>query len=322
MAVFVAMDIPLPDDPITFGGNQLDRAALLRQDEAAIDAFKSHKDASVLPLWDLRGLIDIEIEPILAWQPLKQLRYYCPDDSELLFLGLDGETPRFAIGLDDERDPAKDGQLNGRGKFMDVRTVASQLSAHEAGVLAHARSVIDWHSRHRFCANCGAKTNTAAAGNTRECPDCKTQHFPRTDPVSIMLVVKGDKCLLGRKAMFPPGMYSALAGFIEPGETIEDAVRREVLEESGIQTSQVRYIFSQPWPFPSSLMMGCIAEATSEEITIDEDELEHAGWFTRAEIEEALERSINSPPGDGLFRMPHPIAIAHHLIRAWLLETA
>jgi NAD+ diphosphatase len=181
---------------------------------------------------------------------------------------------------------------------------------------------LDWHNRHRFCANCGAKTDAAAAGNTRVCPECKTQHFPRTDPVSIMLVVKGDKCLLGRKAMFPPGMYSALAGFIEPGETIEDAVRREVLEESGIHTSTVRYMFSQPWPFPSSLMMGCIAEATSEEITIDEDELEHAGWFSRDEIEEALERSINTPPGDGLFRMPHPIAIAHHLVRAWLLETA
>ena len=316
------MDIPSPDDPIVFGGNKLDRAALLRQDDTAIEAFKSHKDATVLPLWDLRGLIDVEYDPILAWQPLKQLAYYCPDDSELLFLGLDGETPRFAISLLDEQDPAKDGPLRDRGKFIDVRTVAAQLSAHEAGVLAHARSVLDWHNRHRFCANCGVKTDAAAAGNTRVCPECKTQHFPRTDPVSIMLVVKGDKCLLGRKAMFPPGMYSALAGFIEPGETIEDAVRREVLEESGIHTSTVRYMFSQPWPFPSSLMMGCIAEATSEEITIDEDELEHAGWFSRDEIEEALERSINTPPGDGLFRMPHPIAIAHHLVRAWLLETA
>jgi NAD+ diphosphatase len=320
--VFVAMDIPLPDDPITFGGNKLDRAALLRGDEAAIEAFKSNPEATVLPLWDLRGLIDLEFDPVLAWQPLKQLRYYCPDDSELLFLGLDDEIPRFAITLDDEKDPAKFGQLEGRGKFLDVRTVASQLSGHEAGVLAHARSVLDWHNRHRFCANCGTRTNPAAAGNTRECPDCKTQHFPRTDPVSIMLVVKGDKCLLGRKAMFPPGMYSALAGFIEPGETIEDAVRREVLEESGIHTSEVRYVFSQPWPFPSSLMMGCIAEAISEDIKIDEEELEHAGWFSRDEIEEALDRSLNTEPGDGLFRMPHPIAIAHHLIRAWLLETA
>ena len=316
------MNIPPPDDPITFGGNQLDRAALLRQDHAAIDAFKNQADATVLPLWDLRGLIDVEFDPVLAWQPLKQLRYYCPDDSELLFLGLDDGIPRFAISLEDEQDPAKDGQLQGRGKFIDVRTISAQLSAHEAGVLAHTRSVLDWHKRHRFCANCGSATNTAAAGNTRECPDCKAQHFPRTDPVAIMLVVKGDKCLLGRKAMFPPGMYSALAGFIEPGETIEDAVRREVLEESGVHTSTVRYMFSQPWPFPSSLMMGCIAEAISEEITIDEDELEHAGWFTRDEIQEALERSINTPPGDGLFRMPHPIAIAHHLVRAWLRETA
>jgi len=314
------MIIPPPTDPHVFGGNELDRAAHLRRDTAAIAAFQAHDDARVLPFWDLRSLIDVSGTPSLAWQPMADLDRFTDDPTELVFLGLDKGAGRFAIGLNDAEDPAKSGSSEGLGKYIDVRTIAPQLSLNDAAILAQARSVIDWHKRHRFCAACGVATNIASAGNTRVCPACKTEHFPRTDPVAIMLVIKDDKCLLGRKREWPPGMHSALAGFIEPGETIEEAVRREVFEESGVHTGKVRYSSSQPWPFPSSLMIGCIAEGISDDIVVDTDELEHAAWFTRQEIIAGMERVLTTEP-DGLFRMPNPIAIAHQLARAWLLET-
>ncbi|MDB5511296.1 MAG: diphosphatase [Enterovirga sp.] len=197
----------------------------------------------------------------------------------------------------------------------DLRSIAIQglVAPAELGMLAQAKSLLGWHARHRFCAHCGSPTASASAGLRRDCPACKTQHFPRTDPVSIMLVARGEFCLLGRQARFVPNSYSCLAGFISPGETIEDAVRREVLEEAGIRVGQVRYVASQPWPFPSSLMIGCICEATSQDITIDRDELEDARWFSRDEVALMLER--RHP--DGLITPP-PMAIANHLMRAWL----
>ena len=172
-----------------------------------------------------------------------------------------------------------------------------------------------WHQRHRFCSNCGAPTGVTAAGWRRECASCNAQHFPRTDPVAIMLAVRGEHCLLGRQSRFPPGMYSCLAGFIEPGETLEDAVRRELFEEAGTQVGAVRYLASQPWPFPASLMIGCLAEATSDAIVVDHNELEDARWFSREETRAMLE----GRHPDGL-ACPQPIAIANSLMRAWALE--
>ncbi|MEA2934962.1 MAG: diphosphatase [Variibacter sp.] len=173
--------------------------------------------------------------------------------------------------------------------------------------------MLAWHARHRFCANCGKPTQVVSGGWKRDCAACETEHFPRTDPVVIMLAIDGERCLLGRQTRFPPGTYSCLAGFVEPGETIEDAVRRETVEEAGIRCGRVRYFASQPWPFPMSLMIGAHAEATSSTITVDHNELEDARWFERDEVARMLVRAhpdrLSTPP---------PIAIAHHIIRAWV----
>ncbi|WP_046862255.1 NAD(+) diphosphatase [Microvirga massiliensis] len=196
----------------------------------------------------------------------------------------------------------------------DLRSVAVRglVPPEELGLLATAKSVLDWHRRHRFCAVCGTRTVPAQSGFRRDCGSCGAQHFPRTDPVVIMLVARGEFCLLGRQSRFLPGMYSCLAGFLEPAETIEDAVRRETFEEAGVRVGAVRYHSSQPWPFPSSLMIGCIAEATSEELNVDREELEDARWFSRDEVKLML--AGRHPAG---LSAPQPIAIAHHLLRAW-----
>jgi NAD+ diphosphatase len=196
----------------------------------------------------------------------------------------------------------------------DLRSIAVRglVRPEELGLVATAKSILDWHRRHRFCAACGTRTAPAQSGFRRDCDSCGAQHFPRTDPVAIMLVARGDTCLLGRQTRFAPGMYSCLAGFVEPAETIEDAVRRETFEEAGVRVGIVRYHSSQPWPFPSSLMIGCIAEATSEELNVDREELEDARWFSRDEVKLMLEG--RHPAG---LTAPQPIAIAHHLLRAW-----
>ncbi|HEV2603974.1 MAG TPA: NAD(+) diphosphatase [Microvirga sp.] len=197
----------------------------------------------------------------------------------------------------------------------DLRSMALKgtVVPDELGILAMAKALLDWHRRHRFCSNCGAPSTLQQAGFRRDCTACGTQHFPRTDPVAIMLVTDGERCLLGRQPRFLPGMYSCLAGFVEPGETIEAAVRRETFEEAGVRVGAVSYAMSQPWPFPSSLMIGCIGEALSTDITIDREELEDARWFSRDEIRLMVE----GRHPDNLFAAA-PMAIAHHLIRQWV----
>jgi NAD+ diphosphatase len=200
-------------------------------------------------------------------------------------------------------------------QVVDLRSIAVQslVPADELGILAQSKALLYWHARHRFCANCGAPTTLASAGFRRDCATCGAQTFPRTDPVAIMLVVRGDRCLLGRQLRFVEGMYSCLAGFIEPGETIEDAVRRETFEEAGVRVGAVRYLASQPWPFPANLMIGCIAEALTDEIILDRQELEDGRWFHRDEVRLMLDKSHP----DGL-RGPVRMAIAYHLIRSWV----
>jgi len=200
-------------------------------------------------------------------------------------------------------------------KLIDLRSLAMQaaLPPEDLGLLAQARTLLHWHSRHRFCANCGASTRPEDAGYRRSCAACKAEHFPRTDPVAIVLAVADGRCLLGRQPNFAPGVYSTLAGFLEPGETIEDAARREIFEEAGIRLGAVRYVKSQPWPFPANLMIGLVAEAVTTDITIETAELEDARWFGRDEVEAMVE---NRHP-DGL-KVPAPMAIAWHLVRAFL----
>lgn len=200
-------------------------------------------------------------------------------------------------------------------KAIDLRSLAVQgvVSGKHLGALALARSLLHWHATHGFCPRCGASSRPRQGGFRRDCTGCGAQHFPRTDPVAIMLAVRGDHCLLGRQARFPAGIYSCLAGFIEPGETIEDAVRRETFEESGVRIGAVRYLSSQPWPFPSSLMIGCHAEALSDTITRDEAELEDCRWFSRDEAAQLL--AGRHPAG---LSAPPPIAIAHQLLQTFV----
>ncbi len=194
----------------------------------------------------------------------------------------------------------------------DLRSIATDmlLPESEIGLMAAAKSLLSWHDRHRFCSNCGQPTAVAVSGFRRDCPSCRAQHFPRTDPVAIMLVTSGDKCLLGRSPHFVPGRFSCLAGFIEPGETVEAAVRRETFEETGVRVGKVSYLQSQPWPFPSNLMIGMHGIAETEAITIDENEIEAARWFTKDEVRLMFED--RHPEG---LNLPPPVAIAHHLLR-------
>jgi NAD+ diphosphatase len=230
-------------------------------------------------------------------------------DRTLILLGWTPGGPRLAGTL------ADDAKLEARGlRALDLRSLAVEgaVAPQHLGPLAQGRSLSHWHSRHGFCAVCGTATLMRAGGYRRDCPNCKAEHFPRTDPVVIMLAVDGDRCLLGRQSRFPARMYSCLAGFIEPGETIEDAVRRETFEEAGIKLARVRYHASQPWPFPSSLMIGCHGEAISRDIVRDERELEDCRWFDRDEIRTIL--AGEHPDG---ITAPPPIAIANRLIRSW-----
>ena len=292
-----------------------DRAAHFRNDKAWLKARLSDPSSRFLPMWELKALIDLEAAPRIAWLTPADLEPFLASGAIWIFLGMDGEEARFAIDVS-AMEPPHTSPFDGRRKFIDVRSIARDLPVEETGTLAQARSLIDWHGRHRFCANCGTPTRVAEAGYLRRCdaPSCGAAHFPRTDPVVIMMVTRGDRCLLGRGRHFPPGSLSCLAGFIEAGETIEEAVRREIKEEAGITIGDVQYLMSQPWPFPSSLMIGCLAEAVSEEIVIDPEEIEEAHWFTREEIAQMIERADTelSP------RMPSPISLAHQLARRWL----
>ncbi|GLK68788.1 NAD(+) diphosphatase [Hansschlegelia plantiphila] len=223
-----------------------------------------------------------------------------------MFLGRSDGGPVFAVQLPAETEPAP-------GTFVeDLRALATdgRLAGEPLALAGLAKSMLSWHARHGFCANCGAATDVAGGGWRRECPSCGTQHFPRVDPVVIMLVTIGDRCLLGRQPRFPEGMWSCLAGFVEPGETIEAAARREIMEEAGVAIGSVGYAFSQPWPFPSQLMLGVVAKALGDELTVDRSELDDARWFTRDEVARLLtgehELGLSAPP---------PAAIAHHLLQ-------
>jgi NAD+ diphosphatase len=233
-------------------------------------------------------------------------------DAPWIFLGLEGDTALFAIDISAARDPANEGPLAGLGHFRDARMAGSVIALKDVAIMGQAKALIDWHQRHGFCPRCGSPTIMRDAGYRRFCDNCESEHFPRTDPVVIMLAIHDGACLVGRNARFPGAMYSALAGFIEPGETIEEAVRRELMEEVSVKVGKVRYHSTQPWPFPSSLMIGCIAEAESRDFKVDGTEISDARWLDRDTAKRLIygERmpDISVPPS---------LAIAHHLLKAF-----
>lgn len=315
-----------------FSGNPLDRADKLREDPEIFGAIMAREDARVVLLAsDAREAEDgskikvagdsrVLTDPVgdIAWQRPAQCRYLpC---STTIFLGLDDGAPRYATLLDGTADDFSDMFADQGAKFRDGRGIAFKLTKsgeppHPAlGIIAQAKSMLLWHESHRFCAKCGHESNLVKAGYERECPACGAHHFPRTDPVVIMMVRRGDKALVGRGKGWPAGHFSALAGYMEPGETMEEAVAREIWEEVGLKTSKVRYLASQPWPWPSTLMIGAEAWVEEGEIKIDDAELEEAIWITKEDVHASI-------LGKHEYRLaPPPFAIAHNLVLSWLQD--
>jgi NAD+ diphosphatase len=297
----------------TFAGNPLDRAGDRRNDPDWLAEQGARDDALAQVMWEGRPLLEAGDEPRLAWLALAHARAVVPDRE--LFLGLWKGAPVFAVEVEGSVDPTR-GPLQGLGAFHEMREAAGLLSGPDAAMAGAAKSLFDWRRRHGFCAACGTESETACGGWKRICPACGTEHFPRVDPVTIMLpVYRGGAepiCLLGRQAAWPEGRMSALAGFLEPGETIEEACAREIEEEAGLTVTAVRYHSSQPWPFPSQLMIGLIAEVDSNDARPDQTELEAVAWLTRGEAADVLagrHSSIKAPP---------PFAIARTLLQAWV----
>ncbi|HEY2008280.1 MAG TPA: NAD(+) diphosphatase [Rhizomicrobium sp.] len=297
--------------PIAFSGNPLDRASYARADPAWVAAQRAA--GLFLPFWQNRPFVaggegSGQADSRAGFLPCRSEW----QDHLCVFLGLDGTQPLFAVDLPGDAEPALEG-----GSFQEMRAAAFVLPARDTAIAGQAKALIDWHRRHGFCPNCGHATQFADGGYKRICHQCGAEHFPRTDPVVIMLPVfksedGGEQCLVGRNKRFPPLLFSAFAGFVEPGESMEEAVRRELCEEVELKVGAVRYHATQPWPFPSSLMLGCYAEALSRDFRIDGHEIEAARWLTKDEVRARLANKI-----DDEMKLPVAIAIARHLIRDW-----
>jgi NAD+ diphosphatase len=295
----------------TFTGSPLDRASERRGDESWLAARLADPASRAIMLWNGEVLVAGGAEDArLAYLPIDLAQRVAPGDEPLLFLGLDGEAAGFAFDLEAPADPSA-GPLQGLGAFAGLRDLAIRLSGEEAAVVAAAKGVFEWRRRHRFCASCGSPSRPSDAGWKRVCPACQTEHFPRTDPVVIMLPVCGERCILGHNVRFKAGLFSTFAGFVEPGESLEEACVRELKEETGLVALEVAYHSSQPWPFPGSLMIGLIAEVADTEATPDQTELEAVRWFTREEARALLDGRIED------ISCPVPFAIAHQLIKSW-----
>jgi NAD+ diphosphatase len=299
----------------TFAGNPLDRASDRRTDAAWLSEQLASPDSLGFAMWNGRPFVEPSRDGGLqiAYLPAKLVGELAGGQERLLFMGLWKDTAVFAVDLEGGVDPS-DGVLEGMGKFEDLRAIALKVPATDAAILATAKSMFEWRRRHRHCATCGEVSQAVDGGWKRKCPACETEHFPRTDPVVIMLPYHGDRCMLGRQEAWPKGMFSALAGFLEPGESIEEACARELNEEAGLHAVKVRYHSTQPWPYPSSLMIGLIAEVEDEEGAPDQTELSEVRWFTRDEARDLLAGKL-----DGV-AAPGELAIAHQLIKAWVEE--
>jgi len=317
-------------ETVTFGGSALDRAAELRGDDAALALHVSEGAAETLLLWRGKLLVAVPAldrvvrlpmdHPVLATATMPPLLLGREEDGRLVFAhdisgwrpeGLDEAALRDFIDTSEQHHP----DLPGDTALADLRRVMARLDPRDAELAATAKAIAGWHVSHRFCARCGAESRMILSGWQRSCEACGGQHFPRTDPVVIMLVTRGNRALLGRSPGWPEGMYSCLAGFVEPGETIEAAVRREVFEEAAINVGDVTYLASQPWAFPSSLMIGCRGAALDDAIRIDPSEIDDAVWVSKEDVMSAFAGQSQwlQPAREG--------AIAHFLLRNWLADT-
>jgi NAD+ diphosphatase len=285
-----------------FAGAYVDRHGHKRADSDWLRASVASDKSWFVPVWGTRCLA--RGEPVRSVLLRREDVDQFIDEDEIIFLGMYRDCPAFAIGIDRcVPEPFPD-----HGQFHDLRYLGSVLPEDEANLSAHARALVIWHRQQKYCGRCGAPTRAGSGGNTRKCTanECGTTIFPRVDPAIIVLVSRGDRCLLGRQKDWPEGRYSTVAGFVEPGESLEDAVAREVFEETNINVGDIRYHSSQPWPFPSSLMLGFFAEARSEEIKLNDGELEDARWFSRKEMT------------SGFPKLPYRVSIARKLVDTWI----
>lgn len=314
-------------ETVTFGGSALDRAAHLRSDPEALAAGLANQSSTSVVFWRGKPLMTGDEIKSLVRLPLAHPIFAHAVDSPTL-LGAEGDGLCFAQDVSswspEDQDLPDAGFLDPTEQhhpdvpadhmFQELRAVMGAINPRDAELAATARALFSWHKSHQYCSACGAKSEMVQAGWQRSCPSCQTQHFPRTDPVVIMLITHGNNVLMGRSPGWPEGMYSLLAGFVEPGETPEAAVRREVLEESGVQVGQVKYLGSQPWAFPSSLMIGCHGEALTSEIKIDPNEIEEAFWVSREEMMEVFAGTHEK------IRPARKGAIAHFILLNWLAD--
>jgi len=299
---------------VPYTGSLLDRADRNREDTHWLESHRHHPNTRYLPFWDLGVAMYRNPDPELYWCTNRDLSDELDTDCTSVFLGIDNDgVACFSILIDEATQQKLVAQNVG---FVDARSAATQLEDGRAAIVAQARSLLNWHSQNPFCTRCGSRTRSQMAGSQRTCTnsDCDVVIFPRIDPVVIMLVVSadGEHCLLGRNPGYPGRLVSALAGYMEAGESIEEAVRRELLEEAGVSVGAVRYFTSQPWPFPATLMIGCFAMAEDLELDVNLQELESAQWFSKKEVKELFAGQ------DQEFSAPRSIAIAHHLIKHWL----
>jgi NAD+ diphosphatase len=313
---------------ITYTGSRLDRAGAQRKDAASVASMLADPAARVVPVRANQSLV-LATEGGVAsgragsWSVADLSDVVGPAEVTWVLLGLDAGVPMFAADVTDVDDVRLSG-LGGGAVFQDLRQVGSAVASHDAATMAYARGILAWHRRHRYCGTCGSETESRDGGHMRLCtnPDCAAETYPRVDPAVIMLVERpptGGRpatCLLGRSGRFPPGGFSTLAGFVEPGESLEEAVAREVMEEVGVHVTDVSYRASQPWPFPSSLMVGFRATAASEAIVLDPSEIEEARWFTAEEIAGFGEWG----DAGARFRLPRRDSIARALVEEWLAE--
>ena len=297
-----------------YSGVGLDRADLLRRDAAWVAARQADPNSRLVLVWRNRNLIVRSDTVAAVWVRVAEAKVWLGDRAEPVFLGRDGETAVFALDLSDLEEADAQSLTGENGLFEDLRAVGPLLSRRDGAILAYARGLVYWHQRHRYCGVCGSPTESIQAGHVRRCGNgaCGAEHFPRTDPAVIMLVHDEERCVLGRQKAWPAGMHSTLAGFVEPGETLEEAVAREVYEEVGLEVTRVTYQSSQPWPFPSSIMLGFRAACRHGPMRLNADEIDAAAWYSRQQVRES--------PEDESFRLPRRDSIARRLIVDWLAE--